>query len=98
MEKLIVKPKQQRCIINFNTHEFITDYGIYHFDDIDFDYSDYNTFQIIYLRKFRQIVTTLFFNKCDTFKIQHNTQVAFTKCNRKLECLLANYKNLKGGE
>ena len=98
MEKLKAKPKHQKSIINFNTHEVITDYGIYQFDDIDFDYSDYNVFQIIYLKKFGRIVTTLFFDKCDTFKIQYKLQVEFTKCNRKLEFLLANYKNLKGGE
>ena len=52
MKKLTVKPKHQKSIINFNTYEVITDYGIYQFDNIDFDYIDYNVFQIIYLRKF----------------------------------------------
>ena len=98
MKKLIAKLKHQKSIINFNTHEVITDYGIYQFDDIDFDYSEYNTFQIIYLKKNRRIVSSLFFDNDDTFKIQYKLQVEFSKCNRKLEFLLANYKKLKGGE
>lgn len=62
------------------------------------NYAIITVFQIIYLRKFGKIVTSLFFDKCDTFKIQYKLQAEFTQCNRKLEFLLANYKKLKGGE
>lgn len=99
MKKLIVKPKHQKSIINFNTHEVITDYGIYQFDTIDFDYRDYDTFQVLYLKKSDILISALYFNHNNNIKVVCNAYSKVTKCDRNLECALAKCRKLlKGGE
>lgn len=100
MKKLRVKAKQHlSAIINFNINQIRTDNGIYLFDDIKFDYSYYNTFQIMYLKKSNELIATLFFNNNDKIKIVCNAYSKVTKCDRNLECALAKCRKLsKGGE
>lgn len=100
MKKLRVKETQHlSAIINFNINQIRTDNGIYRFDDIKFDYSYYNTFQVLYLKKFNTVISVLYFNNNDNIKVVCNTYSKVTKCNRNLECALAKcIKLLKGGE
>lgn len=98
MKKLKVK-QQIKAIISFNINQIRTDNGIYLFDDIKFDYSYYNVFQIMYLKKSNELIATLFFNNNDKIKIVCNAYSKVTKCDRNLECALAKCRKLlKGGE
>lgn len=38
------------------------------------------------------------FDEKDTFKVTYKEDFAFCNCNRNLECLIAKYRKLKGGE
>lgn len=97
-KKLTVKLKRQKVIIDYTANVLSTDYGCFNFDDITFDYSNYNLFQIVKLWKNGEVVTTLFFDEKDTFKVIYKDEFAFCNCNRSLECLIARYRKLKGGE
>lgn len=98
--KLRVKAKQHlKAIINFNINQIRTDNGIYLFDDIKFDYSYYNVFQCLYLKKSGQIISVLYFDRKDNIKIVCKAYSKVTKCDRNLECALAKCRKLlKGGE
>lgn len=100
MKKLRVKAKQHlKAIINFNINQIRTDNGIYLFDDIKFDYSYYDGFQILYLKKSGETTSVLSFHKEDNVKIVCNAYSKVTKCNRNLECALDKCRKLlKGGE
>ena len=100
MKKLRVKAKQQfKAIINFNINQIRTDNGIYLFDDIKFDYSYYDVFQVLYLKKSSETISALYFNKEDNIKVVCNAYSTVTKCDRNLERLIAKYREiLKGGE
>lgn len=100
MKKLRVKAKQQlKAIINFNINQICTDNGIYLFDDIKFDYSYYDVFQILYVKKAGKTISVLSFHKEDNIKLICNEYSKVTKCNRNLECALAKCRKLlKGGE
>ena len=63
MKKLSVKPKQHlSAIINFDINQIRTDNGIYLFDDIKFDYSYYDVFQFLYLKKSGETISALSFS------------------------------------
>lgn len=63
MKELRVKAKQQfKAIINFNINQIRTDNAIYLFDDIKFDYSYYDVFQILYLKKSGKTISALSFS------------------------------------
>ena len=63
MKKLRVKAKQQiKAIISFNSNQIRTDNDIYLFDDIKFDYSYYDVFQILYLKKSGETISALSFS------------------------------------
>lgn len=100
MKKLRVKAKQQfKAIINFNINQIRTDNGIFLFDDIKFDYSYYDIFQCLYLKKLDKIVSILSFDRKDNIKVVCNAYSKVTKCDRNLECALAKCRMLlKGGE
>lgn len=100
MKKLRVKAKQQfKAIINFNINQIRTDNGIYLFDEIKFDYSYYDVFQILYLKKAGKTISVLFFHNEDNIKVVCNAYSKVTKCDRNLECALAKCRKLlKGGE
>lgn len=97
-EKLTVKLKRQKVIIDYNANVLSSDNGCFNFDDITFDYSNYNLFQIVELWLKGEIITTLFFDEKDTFKVIYKDEFAFCNCNRNLEYLIARYRKLKGGE
>lgn len=96
--KLTVKLKRQKVIIDYNANVLSSDNGCFNFDDITFDYSNYNLFQIVELWLKGEIITTLFFDEKDTFKVIYKDEFAFCNCNRTLEYLIARYRKLKGGE
>lgn len=96
--KLIVKLKRQKVIIDYNANVLNSDYGCFNFDNITFDYSEYNLFQMVKLWKKGEVIATLFFDEKDTFKVTYKEDFAFCNCNRNLECLIAKYRKLKGGE
>ena len=100
MKKLRVKAKQQiKAIINFNINQIRTDNGVYLFDDIKFDYSYYDTFQVLYLKKSNAVISALYFNYNNNIKVVCNAYSKVTKCDRSLECALAKCRKiLKGGE
>lgn len=100
MKKLRVKAKQQfKVIINFNINQIRTDNAICLFDDIKFDYSYYDVFQILYLKKSGETISALSFHKEDNIKVICNSYSKVTKCDRNLECALAKCRKLlKGGE
>lgn len=98
MKKLIVKPKFRVIEINFNTMNVLTNDGIISFDDIEFYYDYYSTYQMLYLRKSGKLVASLCFNKNTTIKVSYKLKEEYTLCNRELECMLAKYKRLRGGE
>jgi hypothetical protein len=100
MKKLRVKAKQQiKAIINFDINQIRTDNGVYLFDDIKFDYTSYDIFQILYLKKSNAIISALYFNHNNNIKIVCNAYSEVTKCNKNLECALAKCRKLlKGGE
>lgn len=98
MKKLRVKHVYQKATINYNVNVLTTNYGIFNFDDITFDYSKYNIFQIVKLYVNKEVVTTLFFDEKDIFKVIYKDDFAFCNCNRNLEHLIARYRKLKGGE
>lgn len=97
-EKLTVKLKRQKVIIDYNANVLSSDNGCFNFDNITFDYSNYNLFQIVELWLKGEIITTLFFDEKDTFKVIYKDEFAFCNCNRNLEYLIARYRKLKGGE
>ena len=97
-EKLTVKLKRQKVIIDYNANVLSIDNGCFKFDNITFDYSNYNLFQIVELWLKGEIITTLFFDEKDTFKVIYKDEFAFCNCNRTLEYLIARYRKLKGGE
>lgn len=96
--KLTVKLKRQKVIIDYNANVLSSDNGCFNFDDITFDYSNYNLFQIVELWLKGEIITTLFFDEKDSFKVIYKDEFAFCNCNRTLEHLIARYRKLKGGE
>lgn len=96
--KLTVKLKRQKVIIDYNTNVLSTDYGCFNFDNITFDYSNYNLFQIVKLWKNEEVIASLFFDEKDTFKVIYKNKPVFCNCNRHLEYLISRYKKLKGGE
>lgn len=97
-KKLIVKLKRQKVIIDYNANVLNSDNGCFKFDDITFDYSNYNLFQMVKLWKKGDVIATLFFDEKDTFKVIYKDDFAFCNCNRNLEYLIARYRKLKGGE
>lgn len=97
-EKLTVKLKRQKVIIDYNANILSSDNGCFNFDDITFDYSNYNLFQMVKLWIKGEIIATLFFDEKDTFKVIYKDEFAFCNCNRNLEYLIARYRKLKGGE
>ena len=97
-EKLTVKLKRQKVIIDYNANVLSSDNGCFNFDDITFDYSNYNLFQMLKLWIKGEVIATLFFDEKDTFKVIYKDEFAFCNCNRTLECLIARYRKLKGGE
>lgn len=96
-EKLTVKLKRQKVIIDYNANVLSSDNGCFNFDDITFDYSNYNLFQMVKLWIKGEVIATLFFDEKDTFKVIYKDEFAFCNCNRTLECLIARYRKLKGG-
>lgn len=96
--KLTVKLKRQKVIIDYNANVLSSDNGCFNFDDITFDYSNYNLFQIVKLWIKGEVIATLFFDEKDTFKVIYKDEFAFCNCNRTLESLIARYRKLKGGE
>ena len=98
MKKLRVKQAYQKVMIDYNVNVLTTDYGSFRFDNITFDYSKYNLFQIVELYINNEVVTTLFFDEKDKFKVLYKDEFACCNCNRNLECLIARYRKLKGGE
>ena len=97
MKKLRVKQAYQKVMINYNVNVLTTDYGSFNFDNITFDYSKYNVFQIVKLYINNEVVTTLFFDEKDKGGGLYKDEFAFCNCNRNLECLIARYRKLKGG-
>ena len=97
MKKLRVK-RRFAAIINFNINQIRTDNGIFLFDTIKFDYNYYNKFQVLYLEKSGHLISSLYFDNNDNIKVVCNSYSKVTKCDRNLECLIAKYKTLKGGE
>lgn len=97
-EKLTVKLKRQKVIIDYNANVLSSDNGCFNFDDITFDYSNYNLFQMVELWIKGEVIATLFFDEKDTFKVIYKDDFAFCNCNRNLEYLIARYRKLKGGE
>lgn len=63
MKKLRVKQAYQKVMIDYNVNVLTTDYGSFRFDNITFDYSKYNLFQIVELYINNEVVTTLFLMK-----------------------------------
>lgn len=98
MKKLTVKLKRQKVIIDYNANLLIGNNGCFNFDNITFDYSNYNVFQLVKLWKKGEVVTTLYFDEKDSFKVIYKDDFAFCNCNRNLEHLIARYRKLKGGE
>lgn len=103
MKKLRFKPQDGIVEINYNTMNVLTNnsmlYSMCSFDDVEFDYDEFSTFQMLYLRKNGKIVTSLCVNKNTNIKVVYKMKAQYTKCNRNLEYLLAKYKKLlKGGE
>lgn len=98
--ELRLKAKQHlKAIINFNVNQIRVDNNIFLFDEIKFDYSYYDVFQILYLKKSGKTIAALSFHKEDNIKIVCNAYSKVTKCNRNLECALAKCRKLlKGGE
>lgn len=96
--KLFVKLKRQKVIIDYDANVLSTDYGCFNFDNITFDYSNYNLLQIVKLWKNGVVIASLFFDEKDTFKLIYKDEFAFCNCNRNLEYLIARYRKLKGGE
>lgn len=96
--KLTVKLKRQKVIIDYNANVLTSDSGCFNFDNITFDYSNYNLFQIVELWKNGEVITSLYFDEKDTFKVIYKYEVSFCNCNRNLEYLIARYRKLKGGE
>lgn len=76
-EKLTVKLKRQKVIIDYNANVLSSDGGCFNFDDITFDYSNYNLFQMVKLWLKGEIITTLFFDEKDTFKVIYKDEFAF---------------------
>lgn len=97
-KKLTVKLKRQKVIIDYTANVLNTDYGTFNFDDITFDYSNYNLFQMVKLWIKGEVIATLYFDEKDTFKVIYKDEFDFCNCNRCLERLIARYKKLKGGE
>lgn len=66
---------------------------------IKFDYSYYDVFQFLYLKKSGETISALSFHKEDNIKVVCNAYSKVTKCDRNLECALAKCRKLlKGGE
>lgn len=97
-EKLTVKLKRQKVIIDYNANVLSSDNGYFKFDNITFDYSKYNVFQLVKLWKKGEVITSLYFDEKDTFKVIYKDEFVFCNCNRNLEYLVARYRKLKGGE
>ena len=97
-KKLTVKLKRQKVIIDYTANVLTTDYGTFKFDNITFDYINYNVFQLVKLWKKGEVITSLYFDEKDTFKVIYKDDFAFCNCNRNLEYLIARYRKLKGGE
>lgn len=94
MKKLTIKPKNSIVEINYNSMNVLTNNSICSFDDIEFDYDEFSTFQMLYLRKNNKIVTSLCINRNNNIKVVYKMKAKYTKCNRNLECLLAKYKKV----
>lgn len=93
--KLTVKLKRQKVIIDYNANVLSSDNGCFKFDNITFDYSNYNVFQLVKLWKKGEVITSLYFDEKDTFKVIYKDDFAFCNCNRNLEYLIARYENGK---
>lgn len=74
-----------------------SDNGCFKFVNITI-YSTYKLFQTVNLWIKGEVITTLFFEEKDTFKVIYKDEVVFCNCNRNLEHLVAKYRKLKGGE
>lgn len=98
MRKLTVKTIHQRAIINYDFDKLSTDVGLFKFDKITFDYSKYNAFQIVTLWLKGEVITELYFDEKDIFKIIYKDEVTICRCNCNLEYLIAKHTKLKGGE
>lgn len=90
--------KTSNVIIDYNSNVLSSDNGCFKFDNITFDYMYYNLFQMVNLWIKGEVITTLFFEEKDTFKVIYKDDVVFCNCNRNLEYLVAKYRKLKGGE
>ena len=90
--------KTSKVIIDYNGNVLSSDNGCFKFDNITFDYSTYNLFQMVKLWIRGEVIATLFFEEKDTFKIIYKDEIVFCNCNRNLEYLVAKYRKLKGGE
>lgn len=93
--KLTVKLKRQKVIIDYTANVLTTDYGTFNFDNIIFDYSNYNVFQVVKLYIKGEVIALLYFDEKDTFKVIYKDDFAFCNCNRNLEYLIARYENGK---
>ena len=89
--------KMSNVILDYNSNVLSSDNGCFKFDNITFDYSTYNPFQMVNLWIKGEVITTLFFEEKDTFKVIYKDDVVFCNCNRNLEYLVAKYRKLKGG-
>lgn len=76
-EKLTVKLKRQKVIIDYNANVLSSDNGCFNFDNITFDYSNYNFFQMVKLWIKGEVIATLFFDEKDTFKVIYKDEFAF---------------------
>lgn len=90
--------KTSKVIIDYNGNVLSSDNGCFKFDNITFDYRPYNLFQMVKLWIRGEVIATLFFEEKDIFKIIYKDEFVFCNCNRNLECLVAKYRKLKGGE
>ena len=95
---LLTKYKTANVTIDFNSNVLSCDNGCFKFDNITFDYRSYKLFQMVNLWIKGEVITTLFFEEKDTFKVIYKDDVVFCNCNRNLEYLVAKYRKLKGGE
>lgn len=94
MKKLTIKPKNSIVEINYNSMNVLVNNSICSFDDIEFDYDEFSTFQMLYLRKNNKIVTSVCINRNNNIKVVYKKKSQYTKCNRNLEYLLAIYKKV----
>lgn len=91
MKKLTVKPTHQRAIINYDFDKVKTDTGLFKFDKITFNYNQRNAVQIVTLWLHGEIITELYFDEKDTFKVIYKDNSTICNCNRNLEMLISKY-------